>query len=57
MGVNKGAPVGFVNIRLHFTIDTDVEEKKLEKLVQLMERYSFVLQTIKGGTEGDELGA
>ena len=51
LGVDRSAPVGFVEIRLRFRIEADVEEEKLEKLVQLTERYCVVLQTIKGGTK------
>ena len=46
MGVDKSAPVGFVEIRLQFVLDTDAEQKKVEKLIQLIERYCVVLQTI-----------
>jgi uncharacterized OsmC-like protein len=46
MGVDKTAPVGFVEIRLDFALDTDAEQAKVDKLVQLTERYCVVLQTI-----------
>ena len=46
MGVDGNAPVGFVEIRLRFVLDTDAEQKKVDKLVQLTERYCVVLQTI-----------
>ena len=46
MGVDKNAPLGFVEIRLRFVLDTDAEPKKIDKLVQLTERYCVVLQTI-----------
>ena len=46
MGVDPSAPVGFVEIRLAFSLDTDAEESKIERLVQLTERYCVVLQTI-----------
>lgn len=46
MGVDRNAPVGFVEIRLDFVLDTDAEQSKVEKLVQLTERYCVVLQTI-----------
>ena len=46
MGVDKSAPVGFVEIRLRFVLDTDADEKKVDKLIQLTERYCVVLQTI-----------
>lgn len=46
MAVDKSAPVGFVEIRLMFELDTDAEQEKVKKLVQLTERYCVVLQTI-----------
>ena len=46
MGVDKSAPVGFVEIRLEFVLDTDAESSKVEKMIQLTERYCVVLQTI-----------
>lgn len=50
LGVAKDAPVGFTGIRLFFELDTDAEEEKLQKLLQLTERYCVVYQTIKAGT-------
>lgn len=46
MGVDRSAPVGFVEIRLEFVLETDAERSQVEKLVQLTERYCVVLQTI-----------
>ena len=46
MGVDKNAPVGFVEIRLQFVLDMDAEQNKVDKLIQLTERYCVVLQTI-----------
>jgi uncharacterized OsmC-like protein len=46
LGVAKGAPVGFSQIRLVFEIDTDAPSEKLDKLIQLAERYCVVLQTL-----------
>lgn len=43
-------PVGFKAIRLIVRLDVDEEHKsKVDKLIQLSERYCVVLQTIKGG--------
>lgn len=47
MGVDRNAPVGFVAVRLEFALDTEAEEAKVEKLIQLTERYCVVLQTIR----------
>src|SRR6201993_5190497 len=49
LGVAKDAPVGFAQIRLAFSVDTDVEQEKLDQLLKLTERYCVVYQTIKSG--------
>ena len=46
LGVSKEAPVGFQNIRLVFTLDTDASEEQLATLMKLTERYCVVYQTI-----------
>jgi uncharacterized OsmC-like protein len=46
LGVDKTAPVGFRAIRLAFDLDTDAPQDKLDKLVQLTERYCVVFQTL-----------
>ena len=51
MAVSKEVPVGFRHIRLIFDLDTDADEEKLQKLVQLTERYCVVYQTIAASTE------
>jgi len=50
LGVSKEAPVGFTAIRLAFTLDTDADAEKLQKLLQLTERYCVVYQTLRAGT-------
>lgn len=47
LGVAKEAPVGFRNIRLTFTLDTDADQEQLDRLLQLTERYCVVLQTLR----------
>src|SRR3979411_1627834 len=49
LGVDKEAPVGFAEIRLHFNVDTDAPQDKLDLLLKLTERYCVVYQTIKNG--------
>ena len=49
LGVDADAPVGFRAIRLAFEVKTDADEKTLEKLFALTERYCVVFQTITGG--------
>lgn len=48
LGVDRGAPVGFREIRLAFDLDTDADEAALAKLLELTERYCVVYQTIAG---------
>jgi uncharacterized OsmC-like protein len=49
LGVAKDAPVGFKQIRLRFTVDTDAPQDKLDQLIKLTERYCVVYQTLKSG--------
>ena len=53
LGVAKDAPVGFKQIRLHFDLDTDAPQDKLDQLLKLTERYCVVYQTIKNGPPVD----
>src|SRR3954451_11268005 len=46
LAVDRDAPVGFESIRLHFTLETDADDKQLDTLLRLTERYCVVLQTI-----------
>ena len=47
LGVSKEAPVGFRDIRLRFTLDTDASADELARLEKLTERYCVVLQTLR----------
>jgi uncharacterized OsmC-like protein len=47
LGVDRAAPVGFRDIRLHFALDTDEPEDKRQNLLRLTERYCVVLQTLR----------
>ncbi|ORY63797.1 OsmC family protein [Leucosporidium creatinivorum] len=53
LGVDKTVPVGFTAIRLKFDLDCGGEEvtpkDKVEKLIEMTERYCVVLQTLKNG--------
>jgi len=49
LGVAKDTPVGFVQIRLSFDVDSDAPQDKLDQLLKLTERYCVVYQTIKSG--------
>lgn len=50
LGVEKGVPVGFVEIRVVFEVETAAAPEKVEALLKLTERYCVVLQTIRGAT-------
>jgi uncharacterized OsmC-like protein len=47
LGVDKGAPVGFRDIRLFFDLDTDADAEQRATLLKLTERYCVVYQTLK----------
>ena len=47
LGVDKGAPVGFREIRLRFEVDSDATEEQLATLLRLTERYCVVYQTLR----------
>jgi uncharacterized OsmC-like protein len=46
LGVAKDVPVGFQEIRLKLTLDTDASEEQLATLLKLTERYCVVYQTL-----------
>lgn len=46
LGVAKEVPVGFQDIRLKFTLDTDAPDEDLANLLRLTERYCVVYQTL-----------
>ncbi len=46
LGVAKDAPVGFRDIRLAITLDTDATQEQIDSLLKLTERYCVVYQTL-----------
>ena len=46
LGVAEDVPVGFKEIRLRFDVDTDAPQAMRDQLLQLVERYCVVFQTI-----------
>ena len=46
LGVSKEVPVGFQNIRLRISLDTDAGEDQIATLLRLTERYCVVFQTL-----------
>ena len=49
LGVAKDAPVGFKNIRLNFSIDSDESDERIASLMKLSERYCVIFQTLVKG--------
>src|SRR5262245_42436923 len=47
LGVDKQAPVGFRDIRLHFDIDSNITPEQRDTLLKLTERYCVVYQTLR----------
>jgi uncharacterized OsmC-like protein len=46
LGVARDAPVGFRDIRVEFSLDSDATEEQLNNLFRLTERYCVVYQTL-----------
>jgi uncharacterized OsmC-like protein len=46
LGISKETPVGFQNIRLEVTVDTDASQEQIDTLLRLTERYCVVYQTL-----------
>jgi uncharacterized OsmC-like protein len=46
LGLAKDVPVGFQDIRLQVTLDTDASDEQLATLLRLTERYCVVYQTL-----------
>lgn len=46
LGVSKEVPVGFQDIRLRISVDTDASDDQVSTLVRLTERYCVVYQTL-----------
>lgn len=46
LGVARDVPVGFRAIRLHFDLETDEPQERIDTLLKLTERYCVVFQTL-----------
>jgi len=53
LGVADDVPVGFKEIRLNFEIDTDAPPAMRAQLLQLVERYCVIFQTIQNSPKTD----
>lgn len=51
LGVSKEVPVGFISIRLSFSLDTDATYEQMQSLSKLTERYCVVYQTLAKGVQ------
>jgi len=51
LGVGGDAPVGFRQIRLFITIDSDAAAEQRQKLLELTHRYCVVYQTLRNGVD------
>jgi uncharacterized OsmC-like protein len=49
LGTDREVPVGFKAIRLIFELDAAIPEEKLDRLLELTERYCVVYQTLASG--------
>lgn len=47
LGVDREAPVGLTEIAVRFEIDSDAEPEKLQRIVQTVERYCVIFQTLR----------
>lgn len=46
LAVDRDAPVGVTEVKLRFEIGSDAPRKKLEKMIELTERYCVIYQTL-----------
>ncbi|HSO20727.1 MAG TPA: OsmC family protein [Desulfosarcina sp.] len=46
LAVDRETPVGVTKVKLTFELDTSADQKKLDKLIELTERYCVVYQTL-----------
>jgi uncharacterized OsmC-like protein len=47
LGVARDVPIGFTDIRLRFDVQSDAPQEKIDKLIQLTERYCVIYQTLR----------
>lgn len=47
LGVARDVPIGFADIRLKFDVKSDAPQEKIDKLIQLTERYCVIYQTLR----------
>lgn len=47
LGVARDVPIGFSDIRLKFDVKSDASQEKIDKLIQLTERFCVIYQTLR----------
>lgn len=47
LGVDHSVPIGMTDITLRFTVDSDADPARLERMIQTTERYCVILQTLR----------
>ena len=47
LGLAKDVPVGLIDLRLRFDVDTDASDEQLATLLKLTERYCVIFQTLR----------
>jgi len=53
LGVADDVPVGFNEIRLRFDVETDAPQAQRDQLLELVERYCVVFQTLRNSPRTD----
>ncbi|MFN2601369.1 MAG: OsmC family protein [Gemmatimonadaceae bacterium] len=51
LGVSREASVGFREIRLEFSLDSDASDEQIDNLLRLTERYCVVFQTLNNSPQ------
>ena len=51
LGVARDVPIGFTDIRLKVDVTSNAPQEKIDKLIQLTERYCVIYQTLKQSME------
>ena len=47
LGVDRAAPVGLTEIALRFEVDSDAPPEKIARMIEMVERYCVIAQTLK----------
>ncbi len=47
LGIDKSTPVGLTRIAVRFDLDADADDAKLQRMIDTVERYCVIFQTLK----------